>query len=52
MFEIIKPGININFMGNRKKAFTFSGVLVGLSVLVLIGNMFVPGLVTMRNYFL
>jgi len=50
MFEIIKPGININFMGNRKKAFAFSGVLVGLSVLILIGNMFVPGRGSMLNY--
>ncbi|MBU1242457.1 protein translocase subunit SecF [Myxococcota bacterium] len=50
MFEIIKPGININFMGSRKKAFMFSGTLVGLSLLILIGNMFMPGRGTMLNY--
>jgi len=50
MLEFIKPGININFMGSRKKAFAFSGVLLGLSVLILIGNMFVPGRGSMLNY--
>lgn len=50
MFEIVKPGVNINFMGNRKKAFLFSGTLVSLSLLILLANLFIPGRGTMLNY--
>ncbi len=50
MFEIVKPGININFMGNRKKAFLLSGSLVLASILILLANLFVPGRKTMLNY--
>lgn len=50
MFEIVKPGININFMGARKKAFFFSGTLILLSVVILLANLFIPGRGTMLNY--
>ncbi len=50
MFEIIKPGTNYQFMSNRRKAFAFSGVLVGLSILILVANVFIPGRGTMLNY--
>lgn len=36
MFTIIKPDINIDFMGARKKAFIFSGVLTLLSIILLV----------------
>lgn len=50
MFEIIKPGINYQFMSNRRKAFVISSVLVGLSILILVANLFIPGRGTMLNY--
>ncbi len=34
--EFIKPGINIQFIGRRKKAYIFSGILIILTVLFLI----------------
>jgi len=50
MFEIIKPGINYQFMSNRRKAFVVSSVLIGLSILILVANLFIPGRGTMLNY--
>lgn len=38
MFQLIKPDTHIDFVGNRKYAFLFSGVLTVLSVLVLVVN--------------
>ena len=36
MLQLIKPGTNIDFVGQRKYAFAFSGVLVGLSILLIL----------------
>ncbi|MDR0354609.1 MAG: protein translocase subunit SecF [Deltaproteobacteria bacterium] len=35
-FEIIKPDVNINFIGNRYKAFVFSGLLIAVSLFSLL----------------
>ena len=36
--EFIKPGININFVGRRKLAFGFSGLLILISIISLIAH--------------
>src|SRR4051794_1572983 len=36
MLELIKPGTNVDFVGNRRYAFVFSGVLTLLSLVVLV----------------
>src|SRR5438093_12625184 len=35
MLELIQPGTNVDFVGNRRYAFIFSGVLTALSLLAL-----------------
>ncbi|MDR1086454.1 MAG: protein translocase subunit SecF [Deltaproteobacteria bacterium] len=37
-FEIVKPGVNFNFVGNRYTAFTVSGLLILASVISIIWN--------------
>jgi len=44
------PGTVIDFVGNRKKFITISAVLVGLSVLALVVNEFIPGRHAVLNY--
>ena len=36
MFEIVKPGININFIKLRRIAFTFSALVIGVGLLSLL----------------
>ncbi|MCK5797536.1 MAG: hypothetical protein KAI47_10155, partial [Deltaproteobacteria bacterium] len=43
MAQWIKPDINIDFVGQRRKFLTLSSIVVGLSVVALIFNIFVRG---------
>src|SRR5690349_7174855 len=36
MLQLIKPDININFVGNRRYAYAFSGILTVLCLLALV----------------
>ncbi|MDR1313588.1 MAG: protein translocase subunit SecF [Deltaproteobacteria bacterium] len=36
--ELIKPGVNVNFIGNRKWAFLFSGLMILVSIVSIIAH--------------
>jgi preprotein translocase subunit SecF len=36
--ELIKPGVNVNFIGMRRWAFLFSGVLIAASIASIIAH--------------